>query len=63
MNIQIKNITLLVFIPLILSIGIAPALPFFDVVQEADALTKASGVGSKQFGSATKNKVCGDRLC
>ena len=34
-----------------------------DYVGDADAATKGSGVSSKQYGSATKNKVCGDRLC
>ena len=46
------------FIPLILSIGIAPVLPF-DFVLEADAL-KSKGNSMTEIGS---KKVCGDRLC
>jgi len=45
-------------IPIILSIGIAPILPF-DFVQEADAL-KSKGNSLTETGS---KKVCGDRLC
>ena len=33
-----------------------------EFAQTADA-TKASGVKNSQYGHATKNKVCGDRLC
>ena len=33
-----------------------------DFTQTADAV-KASGVKNSQYGEATKNKVCGDRLC
>jgi len=51
---------LLIFalIPLILSIGIAPALQF-DVVPNADAV-KAKGNSLTEINS---KKVCGDRLC
>ena len=36
----------------------------FDLIQQADgAAMKAKGTSTNQFGSATKNKVCGDRLC
>jgi hypothetical protein len=35
-----------------------------DLIPQADAVAmKAKGVSQNQFGSATKNKVCGDRLC
>ena len=33
-----------------------------DMTQTADA-AKASGVKNQQYGQATSNKVCGDRLC
>ena len=58
MNSRILTIFL---IPLILSIGISPVLPF-DIVQEADAL-KGKGVYNQKYGSETKHIVCGDRLC
>jgi hypothetical protein len=35
-----------------------------DLLPQADAAAmKAKGTGTNQYGSATKNKVCGDRLC
>ena len=49
-------------------LGLLAVLPLLtvaltiDYTSEADA-TKSKGVGAKQYGSATKNKVCGDRLC
>ena len=49
-----------VIIPLILTIGITPALPF-DLIPEADA-RKMAEVTQPRYGSATKI-VCGDRLC
>ena len=45
-------------IPLVLSIGLAPVLPFFDI-QEVDAL-KSKGNAMTKIGSI---KVCGDSLC
>jgi hypothetical protein len=50
-------------------LGILAILPLLTValttnyIGEADALTKSAGTGSKQYGSATASKVCGDRLC
>ena len=57
MNAKLKYLGLLAVLPL-LTVALTT-----DYSSEADALTKASGVGAKQYGSATKNKVCGDRLC
>jgi len=35
-----------------------------DLIPQADAAAmKAKGTGTNKYGSATKNKVCGDRLC
>ena len=48
-------------IPLILSIGVAPALQS-NFIQDADAL-KSKGTPSWRYGSATAGIVCGDRLC
>jgi len=49
----------LVFVAIIFSmIMIAPS----DMTQTADA-AKATGVKNQQYGQATSNKVCGDRLC
>jgi len=57
MNANLKYLGLLAVLPL-LTVALTT-----DYSSEADALTKASGVGAKQYGSATKSKVCGDRLC
>ncbi|MCZ6582742.1 MAG: hypothetical protein O6761_06190, partial [Thaumarchaeota archaeon] len=49
-------------------LGLLAILPLFtfaitsNYIIDADAL-KSKGVGTKQFGSATKRIVCGDRLC
>jgi len=51
------------FIPLILSIGIAPSLLFVDFSQEADATKAVGPKGAKSYGSKNSGKVCGDRLC
>ena len=49
----------LVIVAIILSmVMIVPS----DVTQTADA-AKATGVKNQQYGQATSNKVCGDRLC
>jgi len=58
---------LLILIPLVLSIGTIPGLPF-DIFQEADA-KKSDGMNTsgrlavKSYGSANNGIVCGDRLC
>ncbi len=57
MNAKLKYLGFLAVLPL-LTVALT-----VDYSSEADAATKASGVGAKQYGSATKNKVCGDRLC
>lgn len=52
------------FIPLILTIGIIPALEFIEIIPEAEAQQKAVGpVSPKSFGSKNNARVCGDRLC
>ncbi len=55
-----NKIFILALVPLVLSIGITPALSF-DFTQEAFAL-KASGKSSSQYGSAN-SPVCGLQLC
>ena len=57
MNANLKYLGLLAVLPL-LTVALTT-----DYSSEADALTKSAGVGAKQYGSATKSKVCGDRLC
>ena len=57
MNANLKYLGLLAVLPL-LTVALTT-----DYSSEADAITKGAGVGVKQFGSATKSKVCGDRLC
>ena len=62
MTFGISKITLFVIIPLVLSIGVTPALLFADIIPEADAL-KAEGKPTMRYGSTTAGIVCGDRLC
>ena len=57
MNANLKYLGFLAVLPL-LTVALTT-----DYISEADAATKGSGVSAKQYGSATKNKVCGDRLC
>lgn len=57
MNANLKYLGLLAVLPL-LTVALT-----IDYSSEADAVTKSAGTKAKQFGSATKNKVCGDRLC
>jgi len=57
---RFNKIFLFVLIPLVLSIGISPALSF-DFTPDVFAL-KAKGTSSSQYGSAN-SPVCGDRLC
>lgn len=57
MNAKLKYLGLLAVLPL-LTVALTT-----DYISDADAVTKGSGVGVKQFGSATSKKVCGDRLC
>jgi len=56
MNANLKYLGFLAILPL-LTVALTT-----DYSSEADA-TKGAGVGTKQFGSATKGIVCGDRLC
>jgi hypothetical protein len=34
-----------------------------EILPQADAVTKSSGTPAKVYGSSTKDKVCGDKLC
>jgi len=54
-----SKITLFAVVPIILSIGIIPAL---DIIQEADGQAQGPP-GAKSFGSRNAAIVCGDRLC
>jgi len=58
---SLKSFLVFALIPLILSIGVIPAIPFVDIIPEADAL-KAQGTSFLRVGSAG-SPVCGDRLC
>ena len=57
MNANLKYLGFLAILPL-LTVALTT-----DYIGEADAITKGAGVGTKQFGAATKSIVCGDRLC
>ena len=56
MNANLKYLGFLAILPLL------TVVLTIDYFGEADA-TKGAGVGTKQFGAATKSIVCGDRLC
>ena len=61
---KFKNYSSFFLIPLILSIGLASSISFFDLIQEAEGATPAVGPkGAKSFGSRNAGIVCGDRLC
>ena len=63
MKLNFSNIKFFL-IPLILTIGILPALEFIQIIPEAEAQQKAVGpVGAKSYGSKNNHIVCGDRLC
>ncbi len=58
---KFKNFSIFL-IPLILSIGLASSISFFDLIQEAEG--QAVGPkGAKSYGSRNSGIVCGDRLC
>jgi hypothetical protein len=59
---MIKSMLTAVFAVFILLTG--TLVGSIDLLPQADAAAmKAKGTGTNQYGSATKNKVCGDRLC
>ncbi len=61
-QLKFKNFSSFFLIPLILSIGLASSISFFDLIQEAEG--QAVGPkGAKSYGSQTSGIVCGDRLC
>lgn len=57
------RLALLTVIPIILSIGFSSS-PFSPIgmIEEAEAL-KSKGMSGTKYGDATKNIVCGDKLC
>jgi hypothetical protein len=58
-----SQLSIIALIPLILSIGIAPALSIENFIQEADATKAVGPKAAKSYGSSTSSEVCGDRLC
>ena len=60
---KFKNYTSFFLIPLILSIGLASSISFFDLIQEAEGEKAVGPVSGKSYGSRTSSEVCGDRLC
>ena len=59
---KFKNCSIFL-IPLILSIGLASSISFFDLIQEAEGAAAVGPKGAKSFGSSNAGVVCGDRLC
>ena len=62
-QLKFKNYSIFFLIPLILSIGLASSITFFDLVQEAEGAKAVGPKGAKSYGSQTSSRVCGDRLC
>ncbi len=62
-QLKFKNFSSFFLIPLILSIGLASSISFFDLIQEAEGEQAVGPKGAKSYGSSTASKVCGDRLC
>jgi len=60
---KFKNYSSFFLIPLILSIGLASSISFFDLIQEAEGATAVGPKGAKSFGPRNAGIVCGDRLC
>src|SRR3990172_9762760 len=57
MNSNLKYLGFLAILPLL------TVMLTIDYIGDANASTKSAGTPSQQYGSATKDKVCGDRLC
>ena len=60
---KFKNFSIFFLIPLILSIGLASSVSFFDFIQEAEGAPAVGPKQAKSFGSRNAGVVCGDRLC
>ena len=54
-----SKIAIFALVPIILSIGIIPAL---EIIQEADGQAQGPK-GAKSYGSKNNRIICGDRLC
>ena len=54
-----KILTVLFLTTILMTSAIAVSI---ELLPQADAM-KSAGTKSNQFGSATKTKVCGDKLC
>jgi len=60
---KFKNFSIFFLIPLILSIGLASSISFFDLIQEAEGIPAVGPKDPKSYGSKNAGLVCGDRLC
>jgi len=60
---KFKNYSSFFLIPLILSIGLASSISFFDLIQEAEGTPAVGPKAAKSYGSNNARIVCGDRLC
>jgi len=55
-----KILTVLFLTTILMTSAIAVSI---ELLPQAGAVTKSAGTPSQQYGSATKDKVCGDKLC
>jgi len=62
-ELKFQNFSIFFLIPLILSIGLASSISFFDLIQEAEGVPAEGTSSEKSYGSKTAGIVCGDRLC
>ena len=60
---KFKHFSIFFLIPLILSIGLASSISFFDLIQEAEGTPAVGPKAAKSYGSKNSRVVCGDTLC
>jgi len=63
MGLEQSKYSIFFLIPLILSIGLASSISFFDLIQEAEGTPAVGPKDGKSYGSKNARVVCGDRLC
>jgi len=60
---KFKKYSIFFLIPLILSIGLASSISFFDLIQKAEGTPAVGPKAAKSYGSKNNRIVCGDQLC
>ncbi len=63
MGLEQSKYSIFFLIPLILSIGLASSISFFDLIQEAQGTPAVGPKDGKSYGAKNNRIVCGDQLC